>query len=800
MLSKNKRLNKVVASFLSFAIMLSLTAIYLPITASAVGTIVDDTILKSGIYQIKNAQTGQYMTVSNGATTQGSRLTQNNNTYADYQQFLVTPIGNGEYTIRPLHASDLAVCTQSSGAGTAVTVSSFNSSDSTQIFTISKNGSNNYYAIKNKMSNFANALMILNGSSTAGENMYQYTYDSGKLWHHWYFEFVGPESGVYAFQKSGTTSYMTSYTKTGGTYISQNNTATSPTENDNLGGLFKIIYRPITQDYVIRSMSDNAVLIYANPSYGSPRTIKLPNVSDVNVSSTYTWKMTRASYDTCYIWYQASDSNIYYLNMPASGSLTFATNKSSATKWKFLEYTNTQVGISIDAKDSHIIDAGTSIDLSSFASASKYSYYSTTIGNNSPGSAVFSISDISGTSTSIATISSTGLLSSNSQKPGVVRVTVSFSKGLSFSTNIYIAPTSSEYFFLQNKQGDIGYIQPNNNKVSKEYFTYDDTQLWQWIPYSSGWYKIKNVATGQYLTSPSNGIVGSNVSLESSTTTYNTHLWRKVSAPSGSGGSKIQSKYMADNYSSLCLCINSITGVLEQGTYLNNSSYYDEFNVVTIGNDVVYNRTLTWPTSIDPSYMIANLAPYYSTYTMIQPDIYMDLPTAQEYLENAKIMVFNGHGSPSVITIHEYPSKYIRNTDIYNPTNTNDSLELSNTDIVFFAGCSTGGNPCNYCDGKGKHEGHFSDCPNNGSAYYNMPKSAQYAGAKVAIGWSVTIYDNHVNDWIDLFTYYMNSVNSDTNKLHTAYEAYVKTNREITSGNANKAVIYGTDLDFRLSD
>ena len=178
----------------------------------------------------------------------------------------------------------------------------------------------------------------------------------------------------------------------------------------------------------------------------------------------------------------------------------------------------------------------------------------------------------------------------------------------------------------------------------------------------------------------------------------------------------------------------------------------------------------------------------------------MDLPTAQEYLENAKIMVFNGHGSPNAITIHEYPSKYIRNTDIYNPTNTNDSLELSNTDIVFFAGCSTGGNPCDYCDGKGKHEGHFSDCPNNGSAYYNMPKSAQYAGAKVAIGWSVTIYDNHVNDWIDLFTYYMNSVNSDTNKLHTAYEAYVKTNREITSGNANKAVIYGTDLDFRLSD
>ena len=92
------------------------------------------------------------------------------------------------------------------------------------------------------------------------------------------------------------------------------------------------------------------------------------------------------------------------------------------------------------------------------------------------------------------------------------------------------------------------------------------------------------------------------------------------------------------------------------------------------------------------------------------------------------------------------------------------------------------------------------DCPNSGSIYYNMPKSAQYAGAKVAIGWSVTTYDNHPNDWIERFIYYMNTINTDTNKLHTAYEAYIKTNREITKGNANKAVIYGTDLDFRLSD
>lgn len=139
--------------------------------------------------------------------------------------------------------------------------------------------------------------------------------------------------------------------------------------------------------------------------------------------------------------------------------------------------------------------------------------------------------------------------------------------------------------------------------------------------------------------------------------------------------------------------------------------------------------------------MMSDLSKYYDTYTLIQSDIYMDVPTARSLLENSKIMVFNGHGSPSVITIHEKPQSYIHNYEIFDPSNANNSLDLSGTDIVFFAGCSTGGNPCDYCDGKGKHEGHFADCPNNGSIYYNMPKSAQYAGAKVAIGWSVTTYD-----------------------------------------------------------
>ena len=73
----------------------------------------------------------------------------------------------------------------------------------------------------------------------------------------------------------------------------------------------------------------------------------------------------------------------------------------------------------------------------------------------------------------------------------------------------------------------------------------------------------------------------------------------------------------------------------------------------------------------------------------------------------------------------------------------------------------------------------------------------QLAGAKVAIGWSKTIYENHTNDWIDKFFYYMSTVKEGTNQLYTAYEAYENANDDITEGNANFAVFYG-DRNFRL--
>ena len=370
-----------------------------------------------------------------------------------------------------------------------------------------------------------------------------------------------------------------------------------------------------------------------------------------------------------------------------------------------------------------------------------------------------------------------------------------------------MTPPSGEYFLMQNIQPsggiDIGYVEETDSGTIKNTFTYNDTQLWQRIPSAlfSGYYYIKNVATGMYLSSPDSTSAGAALTMVPAIES-GLQAWQFSETSSGAWKIRAHPNVIAGE--NLYINIKSSSNnTLVQDTHVQNSSYLDEFNVVMLGKDVVYNRTITWETSIDPSNMIADLTKYYDSYTLIQADIYMDLPTAQNLLENAKIMVFDGHGSPECITIHEHPQRYIYNTDIYNPNNTSQSLDLSDTDIVFFSGCSTAGNLCKHCGNIGADETHDEACPYRNVPYYNMPKSAECVGAKVAIGWSKEI-DDHSNDWIDCFLHYMNTIDDATGQLYTAYDAYVKTNQRFLIiaplSNAHTAVIHGTNVNFRLSD
>lgn len=140
-------------------------------------------------------------------------------------------------------------------------------------------------------------------------------------------------------------------------------------------------------------------------------------------------------------------------------------------------------------------------------------------------------------------------------------------------------------------------------------------------------------------------------------------------------------------------------------------------------------------------------------------------------------MVFNGHASPTVITIHDPPQEYLRNTDIYNSGIV--SNYLSDVDIVIFAGCSTAGTV---------------------SGGYNLPKSAELAGAKVAIGWNAEPTGNTSNQWINYFFGLMNTIDSSTGNYYTAYNAWNKTNQNFTGTAAAQARIYGTNINLQFDD
>ena len=777
-----------------------------------------DAGIEDGIYQIKNAASGKYLTVTGQGTTAGTKLEQRTNSYGDHQQFLVRSIGNYEYTIQPLHATGMALSTQSANTGTNVTLASYNANDNAQVFSISKYDSNNSYVIKTKKSGFNNLFTIPLGLPTNGLKVVQLGFD-GLASQRWVFEFAGPENGVYAIQASGTNEYMKSDSTSSNYYISHFTCEEFPLTNPYLNLVFKVGYNSSSQSYIIRNMVDNAVTISPSINYSAPITTRQFGITDDDIDTSMTWNISKATANSYYVWIRTQNDTVWYLALTSHSHIELVSNKNDATKWVFLKYTGSSFkGIyAYNVMDSHVISAGTTIALSDYVS--EYSFYSTDAEDLDPGQILsYSVSNVSGTTTSVASITSSGILTTNSGKTGIIRVTVSFFAGVSYFINFYVVSASGEFFLMQNIQNtggiEIGYAEGNSSGATKTAFptvpytlggSYNDTQIWEKIPsYWDGYYYIRNVGTGLYLSSPEYTTIGAALEMESYVY-CDRQAWEFT--PTVSGAWKIRSRADAIEGNNLYINIKSETNnTLTQGTYVQNNSYRDEFNIITFGDDVVYNRTFhTWDFIVDPSEEIKDLAKYYDTYTLLHTNIDLDLETAQDLLENSKIMVFNGHGSPTSITIYSNPQRHIKNTQIYQPNNPSGSLDLSNTDIVFFAGCSTGGNACPNCNALNNNsldpiiDQHYQGCPNANIMMYNLPSSAVEAGAKVAIGWEVTQWYNETNEWIEYFVNLMNSYYNNTNQLYTAKQAFDDTNEQFQSSNASQSRFYGNE-SFRLSD
>ena len=598
--------------------------------------------------------------------------------------------------------------------------------------------------------------------------------------------------GIYAIMSNYSGMYLDvrSDSANTGAYIQQCIYGSTPNEESERGGLFKVKRTGSGNAYVVRTMTNNANS-FKSVTNTTGSSIKTCEIDDENLGI---WYITRNSQGQFVI---KTNGNAYALAIGvkdncSSGSsgddnskLELTNVQSEKAKWLFVKpYDLAQFeAFKVYYNNPQIIESGSSASLSPCDIGIKY-YYCTNMEFNDPGQFVhFTLISPSGETQNIAYIAN-GVLTGFSGRAGMVSVIAHYSETISKPFNIYIKPTNGDFFILQNVQGTLGCVKSFSTYSKKVEFEYGDKQIWKKIPNGNGYYYIQNM-DGKYLTAPNSSTSGANIGLSStllSGNDINRQLWIFDYAPSGTGAYRIKSVSMG---TSLWLNISSNNSKLVQDSYVNNSSYYDEFNVVMMGTDVIYHRTFEGFAPIDVSNVVRNIYRRYNGFELVYLQNHLGNDETQsnpsacfnialDMLQNAKIAVFAGHGSPSVITISETDNQYfLRNNHIY-ASNTS-FVDLSSVDIVIFDGCNT------------------ASAPDQG--LYNITESAAMAGAKVAIGWTVSVGANNPAGWIDMFFNLMNSVNPNTGHIYTAYDAWNKTNEDIGDDSENSQ-IYGTNQYF----
>lgn len=575
--------------------------------------------LMEGIYTIESLSAWRHVQVNNAATAPGSvvGLTGSIYFYEDHQQFLVRKVGNNnEYTFQPLHALSMGVASVGT-LGAGVTIEPYDPDDPAQRFSVTMNECG-HYVIRTKASNFQYVWSQPYNCGTLTEQVYSPDpYTGPHNWEQWDFELSGPTDGVYAFQYTST-QYANAVNNSQGTPVNVTNSysrpvyqttiANSPASSDSpiFTALFKLHYRPDTQDYIIRSMMDNLLILTHETD--DCLLAKRNGVTDDTTVSNYSWKIARCGYDDYYIWYESSVGTRYYVTWTAANRLTVVNNIDYAAIWSFPEYTGTARNFRAYnynvSPNYETVQSGAQIDVAATKGTPyNYSFYSTEIGVNTPGKALYRVRNTNGTATSVASITlATGILTFDPNKCGVVRVTISFVGGDSFYTDYYAPPTSNNIIVLQNIMGSVGYAKGFTSFATKAALSDGaptDTQLWEKIqsPWT-GYYYLRNLGNGLYLSVPDNTTMDADLVMVSSAT-GNRQAWKFTQTSSGQVKIRSRRDELANN--NLYINVKPSSTRLIQGTFVQNSSYYDEFNVLVVGTGILCGNMLTSQMHNDPA-------------------------------------------------------------------------------------------------------------------------------------------------------------------------------------------------------
>ncbi len=432
-------------------------------------------------------------------------------------------------TLKNSYGSSLGISTTLLSTATATASSGITSSNPRMItFDVTSavsswyNGSANYgIALKH----YSGTPQATNGANTGTIIINYETYSDYRMYYTITYKIP---NGVYAIEKADTDVYVRNNTVDEIAWVFQEPLTSPPISSSNRDYLFKIAYRASTDDYVIRSMSNNEIIIY--PSLGNNNapvagklTISGSPATDSNLPTTYTWKMTTTSDGYDYIWYKEGGITYYMRSTSNEGGgpiLGFTTNPNDAgTKWSFHKYNGSAIDGVSKISYSDVLMLGETFDYDVYM-------YSTTIGRNGP--IIYSVSEPDYSPTDKATIdSSTGVLTA--LKPGIFRVKWTYSGSpLIWSRLVEVCFEAGLSYTIKNAStGKL--IKPttmsNNSAIKTDNYSGTDSLfLWVLEYDSSGYYKIRNETTGYYLTAPSNN----NENAEIKQTTYNSTygLWK----------------------------------------------------------------------------------------------------------------------------------------------------------------------------------------------------------------------------------------------------------------------------------
>ena len=354
---------------------------------------------------------------------------------------------------------------------------------------------------------------------------------------------ISVQSGVYAISRQHSSYYATSNTITGGTYLPQQQFTSVPASESVRNGLFKIVYRPSNDDYVIRNMRNNEVVVYANPGYNAPLTWRLQYCDDDDVPIEKAWKISTTN-DGFYNIYCTISGTTYYWYMPASGNLELTTNPNQdGAKWSLHHYEGTdfrgweQVG----TWPEHI-ENGSSATVEACI-------YSTVIGENSAWLVHSDIDpDVATVNWSYSTCSQ---LEITPKYGGNTKIRIEADIGEAvFGYYYLVSGWDTGSFFIKNKFSSEYLTLLDGISDSELRLTYlpngDDKEytLWNMVYWANGYYQIIQDVVGDCVYG--NNPIASNLKGKPwANNVWQQTLWKFI--PQSDGSFKIQSYYHEAN-------------------------------------------------------------------------------------------------------------------------------------------------------------------------------------------------------------------------------------------------------------